>query len=150
MTIPQLPCSGRMYDLAKLFVGSWKEYTVSDEGEILGGSLQSGLELDGCVFSQRFTSADGSFSFMSFGYVEPDTGQWYETYVFNNGRAASYRWREEGADIITDRVGGNPKDLRRLRITFVSKDVYNVKEERSLDGGNTWELVELSRTRRDP
>lgn len=142
------PCAGAAYRLAERFVGTWQEYTVTDDGEVLVGTLTTSFELDGCVITQRFSSVDGGFAFMSFGYVEQDRGQWYETYVFNDGRAASYRWREEGLDIVTDRVGGNPDDLRRLRIRFVSADVYEVREERSSDGGESWHEVELTVTRR--
>jgi hypothetical protein len=141
------PCSGKPYDLVRPFIGTWQEYAVADDGETLIGTLTSVLEQDGCVISQRFASADGSFSFLTFGFVD-ETNQWIETYVFNDGRAASYRWREEGGEIITERVGGDPKDMRRLRIDFKSPDLYEVSEERSLDQGETWEFVELCRTRR--
>jgi hypothetical protein len=141
------PCSGDPYDLVRPFLGTWREYSVADGAETLLGTLVSGLEQDGCVISQRFTSADGTFSFMTFGYVD-ETDHWIETYVFNDGRAASYRWREEGDAIITERVGGDPTNLRRLRIQFVTPDLYEVAEERSLDQGGTWEFVELCRTRR--
>lgn len=145
MTTP--PCSGKPYDLVQPFVGTWREYAVADDDEVLIGTLESSLEQDGCVISQRFISADGGFSFMTFGYVD-ETNHWIETYVFNNGRAASYRWSEEGDEIITERIGGDPADLRRLRIKFVTPDLYEVAEERSLDRGETWEFVELCRTRR--
>lgn len=141
-------CSGGVYDLALPFVGTWKEYTVLDEGEALVGQLTSKFEVNGCTFSQRFVSADGNFSFLSFAHVETTSGQCLETYVFNDGRVASYRWRAEGEEIITDRVGGNPADLRRLRIKFVNDDLYEVLEQKSLDGGDSWEDIELTRTRR--
>ena len=144
----QPACAGPAYELAQRFAGTWQEFTVSDEGEELVGTLTSAFELDGCVISQRFLSADESFSFISFGYVDQESGQWLETYVFNNGRHASYRWLTNGDEIITERIGGNPKDLRRLRIRFLSADLYEVSEERSTDSGVTWEHVELTRTRR--
>lgn len=144
----QPSCTGPAYDLAQRFVGTWQEFTVTDEGEELVGTLTSGFDLDGCVFIQRFRSVDEDFSFMSFGYVEQSSGQWLETYVFNNGRHAVYRWHSEGEEIITARIDGNPEDLRRLRIRFVSADLYEVSEERSTDGGGTWDHVELTRTRR--
>jgi hypothetical protein len=147
VTVTKSPCSGKPYDLVQPFLGTWKEYATTDGGETLIGTLTSGLEQDGCVISQRFVSADGGFSFMTFGYVD-ETNHWIETYVFNDGRAASYRWREEGDSIITDRVGGDPENMRRLRIQFVTPDLYEVTEERSLDHGETWEFVELCRTRR--
>lgn len=132
------PCTGPAYDLAKSFVGTWQEFTVTEEREVLVGNLTSAFDLDGCMFTQRFLSADASFSFMSFGYVDQGSSQWLEHYVFNNGKHASYRWRSEGEDIITERIGGNPEDLRRLRIRFLSVDLYEVMEQSSIDGGKIW------------
>ncbi|HSM01849.1 MAG TPA: hypothetical protein VK960_05350 [Acidimicrobiia bacterium] len=140
-------CSGRPYDLVRPFVGAWNEYSVANGEEVLLGTLESSLAQDGCVFTQSFSSADGNLSFMTFGFVD-ETNQWIETYVFNDGRAASYRWREEADEIITERIGGSASDMRRLRIRFVTTDLYEVSEERSLDRGKTWEFVELVRTRR--
>jgi hypothetical protein len=139
--------SGAPHDLVRPFVGTWNEYAVVDDGETLIGTLTSTVELDGHVITQRFASADGSFRFMTFGYVD-ESGHWIETYVFNDGRAASYRWRKDGDEIVTDRVGGDPANMRRLRIRFETPDLYEVTEERSLDRGATWEFVELCRTRR--
>ncbi len=145
----QTACSGGKYDLPGRFVGTWKEYTVTEKGEVLAGTLKSGFEVDGCVFSQRFSSVDGRLSFLSFAYIDPSTDSWHETFVMNNGRVASYRWRQSGDEVIIDRISGNPLDMRRLRITNFKKDYYEVIEERSPDGGKTWTHVELTRTRRE-
>lgn len=142
-------CSGGKYDLPGRFVGTWKEYTVTEKGEVLAGTLKSGFEVDGCVFSQRFSSVDGRLSFLSFAYIDPSTDTWHETFVMNNGRVASYRWRQSGDEVIIDRIGGNPLDVRRLRAANFQKDYYEVIEERSTDGGKTWTRVELTRTRRE-
>jgi hypothetical protein len=143
------PCSGGKYDLPSRLVGTWKEYTVTEKGEVLAGTLKSGFEVGGCVFSQRFLSADGKLSFLSLGYIDPSTDSWHETFVLSNGRVASYRWRQSGDDIIIDRIGGDPRDMRRLRITNIKRDYYEVVEERSSDEGKTWKQFELTRTRRE-
>lgn len=48
-----------------------------------------------------------------------------------------------------ERVGGNPHDMRRLRILNLTRASYEVLEERSRDGGRSWEQMELTRTRRE-
>lgn len=144
-----MTCSGPLYDLAKRFVGTWKEYTVTPEGEILVGTLQVDWEPDGCVILQRFHAAEGQFAFIAFGYLNPDSNAWEETFSLNTGRVAHYRWREVGDEIIMDRLGGDLNNLRRLNVHNLTFAVYDVFEERSTDGGQTWEVVEVTRTRRE-
>ena len=96
-----------------------------------------------------FTGADGAFSFRSLGHVEAATGQWVETYVLSNGRVAGYRWREDGEDIVIDRVaGGDPVTRRRLRVTFESPDAYRVVEETSPADADAWTAGIVTMTRR--
>lgn len=143
------PCTGPAYDLARRFVGAWEEFAVTDTGEVLGGRLDSTLEAGGCALAQSFTGADGAFSFRSLGHVEAGSGQWVETYVLSNGRVAGYRWRQDGEDVVIDRVaGGDPAVRRRLRVTFESADVYRVVEETTPADAETWTAGIVTMTRR--
>jgi len=142
-------CSGPAWELAQRFVGAWEEYAVTDAGEVLGGRLDSMLEAGGCAITQVFTGADGAFSFRSLGYVEAETGQWTETYVLSNGRVASYRWRQDGEDVVIDRIaGGDPATRRRLRVTFEGADAYRVVEETSPADAEAWTAGIVTMTRR--
>lgn len=141
-------CSGDVYDLAKRFVGTWQEFTVTDDGERLEGTLISDFDNGGCVFVQRFRSVDGRFTFMAFAYVDPTVHRWHETYVFSNGKVASYWWIEQDNVLIIERIGGDPANLRRLKVQEFRDDSYTTIEERSLDSGKTWEFVEQTHTRR--
>lgn len=145
----ETPCAGPAYDLAQRFVGAWEEFAVTAEGEQLAGRLDTTLEAGGCAITQVFTGADGAFSFRSLGYVESGTGQWTETYVLSNGRAASYRWRLDGEDVVIDRIaGGDPATRRRLRATFESADVYLVVEETAAADSDAWTAGIVTMTRR--
>lgn len=144
-----MACSGAQYDLAQRFIGTWKEYTVTDKGEELVGTLHVSWELDGCVQVQRLQAAEGPFGLLAFGYLDPESGSWEETFILNSGRVARYRWREEGQDLLVERLGGHPADLRRLRIQNLTTEAYDVLEESSLDHGETWSVVEVTRTRRE-
>lgn len=143
-------CSGGVYQLVKPFLGKWKEYTVTDSTETFIGDLVSAMELDGCAISQRFTGSDGSFSYVSFGFVKPSSNIWEETYVFNNGSHSVYHWIADGADILMRRVGGTRllDYMQQLRLTDIGPDKYDVVEEHSKDGGKTWSAVELTRIKR--
>lgn len=146
-------CHGETYALIDPFIGYWREYTVTQEAEIYMGTLRSSKGPDSCTITQRFISADVSFSYQSFGYVDSSTGKWKEIYVFNDGNHAEYQWFKEGDDIIMRRTGGTRllDYTHQLRLTNISKDSYDVLEEHSYDNGVTWQNVELTRIKRsDP
>ncbi len=140
------PCEGPALDLARRFVGTWEEYTISDGSETLEGTLETTLELDGCLLVQRFTSPDAGFAFVSFGYVTAETECWFETYVFNNGRSTQWRWRDTGDEVIMDHVDDTGIVARRLRVVNLTEDAYDVIEEKRNTGTDAWEFVVLTRT----
>ena len=144
-------CSGEVYDLVKPFLGDWKEYTVTADGEVFIGTLRSTLGPDGCSIAQRFVSADGSFAYQSFGYVNADTGRWREVYVFSNGNNSEYQWFRDDSDVIMRRIGGTRKleYMHQLRLTNINSEYYDVIEEHSHDKGVTWEDKELTRIKKD-
>ena len=143
-------CEGKIYDLVTPFMGNWEEYTVTAEGEVFIGTLKSAKGADHCTIGQRFVSADGSFSYQSFGYVEASTGLWKEVYVFSNGNNSEYQWFMDGSDVIMRRTGGTRKldHMHQLRLTNISDRSYDVIEEHSHDQGKTWNDVELTRIKK--
>lgn len=144
------PCSTGAFETIKPFIGSWQEYTVTETEEIYIGKLESTIELDGCVVSQRFMAKDSSFSYLSFGYIDPSSNIWQETYVFNNGSISKYQWQIDGQDVLQRRIGGTKKldYMHQLRLTHITENQYDAMEEHSFDGGKTWKAVELTRIRR--
>ncbi len=144
------PCSKGSFEIIKPFIGKWKEYTVTQNEEIYIGELESTIELDGCVISQRFVSEDSSFSYLSFGYIDPSSNIWQETYVFNNGGISIYQWLIDGTDTLQRRIGGTKKldYMHQLRLTDITENQYDVIEEHSYDGGKTWKSIELTRIKR--
>jgi hypothetical protein len=139
---------GGPYELARPFIGTWQEYTVKGQEELLEGTLETRIELEGYVLTQRFLSVDGTFSFFAFGYVEPKTNSWYETYVFNNGRVTHWLWHKEEDEIIMDWVNDGSEARRRLRVVNMREESYEVIEERMTEEGKGWDFVVLTRTRR--
>jgi len=142
-------CAGPAYDLARRFVGTWQEFSVTPEGERLEGGLDTALEAGGCALSQVFTSPDEAFSFRTLGYVDPASGEWLETYVLSNNRPATYRWQLDGDDVLIVRiVGGDPATRRRLRVTFLDADTYRVTIETAPAGADDWTAGLMTMTRR--
>ena len=141
-------CKGTAYDIVLPFIGTWNEFTIKGDEEILEGTLVVQLELNGCAITQHFTSVDGTFSFLSFGFVEAKTNQWLETYIFDNGRSTQWRWREDGDEIIQEYVGGFSNEIIRLRIVNLTEDEYDVIDEQFVDHDKGWRVHELTRVRR--
>lgn len=142
-------CAGPAYDLARRFVGTWQEFSVTPEGERLEGGLDTALEAGGCAITQSFSSTDGTFTFRSLGYVDAASGEWQETYVLSNNRPATYRWRADGDDILVVRIaGGDPATQRRLRVRFLDADSYRVTIETSPAGADEWTAGLVTITRR--
>ncbi len=143
-------CIGESYAMINPFMGNWKEFTVTQEAEVYMGTLQSSKGQDKCTITQRFISADGSFSYQCFGYVDSSTSNWKEIYVFNNGNHSEYQWFKEDSDIIMRRTSGTRllDYMHQLRLTNITKDSYDVFEEHSYDNGITWQNVELTRIKR--
>ena len=131
------------------FMGQWQEYTITEE-EVFIGTLSAAVEEDGCSISQNFKSADGSFTYRSFGYVEAATGKWKEIYVFNNGRISEYQWFRDGSEVIMRRTGGSRKldYMHQLRLTNVTAASYDVIEEHSYDNGKSWQAIELKKKKK--
>jgi hypothetical protein len=138
------------YDIIKPFVGNWKEFALRGNDEIYMGTLKSTVKLDGCVISQHFISSDSGFSYLSFGYIDPASNSWQETYVFNNGNISKYQWQVDGTDVVTRRTGGtrNLDYIHQLRLVIVDANRYDAIEEHSYDGGKSWKKVEVTRIRR--
>jgi len=144
------PCSKGAFDIVRPFIGNWKEYSIMENEEVFIGNLKSTAELGGCIISQRFVSEDSSFSYLSFGYIDPSSNIWQETYVFNNGSISKYQWQVDGTDILQRRIGGTRKldYMHQLRLTAITDNQYDVIEEHSYDGGKTWKNIELTRIKR--
>jgi hypothetical protein len=143
-------CADERHSLLVPFVGDWQELTETEDGEHLQGTLRFAYILDGCAIRQTFTAAGSGFRFETLGQFDPAKGRWVETYVFNDGRSASYEWIPDGDDWFQYPLDPQRRQQKRLRITEIRADSYLVVEEHSPDSGATWSPVERTRTRRIP
>ena len=143
-------CNSSSHKIVHPFLGEWEEFTVTDTAEIYIGRLSTKLNINNCVLTQEFMSVDSSFSYLSHGYVNPTSGIWEETYVFNSGGISKYLWIVEGNSLYTLRVDRNRKSqkLHRLKYINVKLDEYTVVQQESSDGGKTWESRDTTRIER--
>ena len=140
-------CISKNHKIVQPFLGEWKEYTITDSAEVYIGRLTTKLNVQGCVLTQAFTTSDASFSYLSHGYLNPDSNIWEETYVFNSGGFSKYLWIVEGNSLYTLRVGGSRKTdyIHRLKYTNIKKDEYTVIQQESYDGGLTWKSKDTTK-----
>jgi hypothetical protein len=143
-------CRQGSYDIVKPFLGEWEEYTITDSAEVYIGRLSTNLSLDGCILTQSFDAPGLNFAYKSQGFVNPASGIWEETYIFNNGGYSRFLWVVDGASLYTLRIGGSriTNNLHRLLYTDIRKDKYVVIQQESIDGGKTWISKDSTRIKR--
>lgn len=132
--------------LFDFWIGTWDVSWV--EADSVRGSGTNRIErvLGGRVLQENFEVAAGSMQgFQGKSWSVPDaaSGRWRQTWVDNQGGYLDFVGRAEGDRRIferefTDRQG----KPRRQRMVFhdIQADRLIWDWERSLDGGNTWEL----------
>lgn len=136
--------------MIKPFEGTWQEFDVTEEGEKFIGTLSSYRDTNDCALYQTFVSVDSTFYYRTLGYVDRGANIWVESYVFSTGATALYHWIIDNGDIVQRRVGGSRQieHMHQLRFTDVTDTSYAVIQEKSVDGGRTWEQTERTNIRK--
>jgi len=144
------PCQTGSHTVIQPFLGEWEEYSIEKGIKTFIGKLTSQLDVADCMLTQTFSTPDSTFSYRSQGFVNPTSGIWEETYVFNSGRYAKYQWIVNGDVLYTLRVESSRKSERmhRLLYTDVKQDEYMVIQQGSTDGGRNWVSKDSTRIRR--
>ena len=119
---------------------TWKDTEGKDER----GTNTINKILGGCTIEENFTREDGTFSGKSFSVYNPNKGIWEQTWVDNAGGYMTFTGGMSddkmtlGREVIT-------KDGRKImqRMTFfdIKPDAFTWDWERSLDNGQTWDLI---------
>lgn len=136
-------CANENWDLSflKPLLGVWSEYRIDGSERTPLGTLTTRLTAKGCALQQSFVSPDDTFAFASFGHIDA-SGLMVETYVLSFGEIATYRWKLGKGELVLERIDGPPDLRKRLRISNITTERYLVIDERSRDGGATWEHFE--------
>lgn len=143
-------CSTASHKLIEPFLGEWDEDEVTDSTEVYLGRLTTRFDVNNCAVTQRFKAPNNTFSYLSHGYVNPESGLWEETFVFSTGSFSKFLWIVDGETTYLLRVGGTRKTNApyRLRYVNITKDRYDVISEQSNDGGKTWEILDFTKIER--
>ena len=144
------PCQTAGHNTVKPFLGEWEEYSIKNGNEVFIGRLSTRLSTEDCVLTQTFATHDSAFSYRSHGFVNPSSGIWEETYVFNSGRFAKYLWIADGEILYTLRVESSrlADQLHRLLYIDIKTDEYLVIQQGSTNGGRNWVSKDSTRIRR--
>jgi hypothetical protein len=132
------------------FLGTWDEYDKTDKGETFIGRLVTTRAAGDCGISQKFISKDSSLIYQSLGFTNPASKLMVETYVFNSGAYSIYYWFADGKDVIQRRIGGSrlTDGISQLRLQLVSPNEYRALEEVSMDGGESWQVKNITMVRK--
>lgn len=123
---------------ADFLLGDW-QVEAGDGPNVGDASISS--DLSGCLFEERFTSVGGLRS-IAFLYFDPFVGQWYRTYVDNQGERIELTGNFEGDALILTGTEPTP-DGREIELRFTWRpDADGLRQtvEISRDGGETWQV----------
>ena len=73
-------CQGEQYDILTPFLGTWNEYSVTDEEERLFGRLRIEIDPLGCSLRKEFQLLSNSFSYSTLGYFNKNQNAWIKTF----------------------------------------------------------------------
>ena len=143
-------CTGERYDILAPFLGEWHEYLLEDGAEKLYGKLSINIDPNTCSLTKDFTLYTNPFYYTTLAYFDADEAAWIETYSFSNGGYARYKWKQEGSDFLLERQESSfPSDYQnRNRWTNISANAFQILEERSYDGGRTWQVYSTTQLKR--
>jgi hypothetical protein len=139
-------CRGPQYDDLKPYLGSWDEYSVTDEGENLFGRLKIFVDPNGCSLRKEFQLLARPFSYSTLGYFDKEQKAWIET--FSGGIV--FKWVNNGDDILMVNLETRGKSRHRNRWTKPENGVFQIFEERSADEGKTWNTKSVTKVKKRP
>ena len=142
-------CEKSPLDFLAPLVGEWNQYQVDGDERTFIGTFRTEFAAGGCALVQYFDSPDGDFSYVSLSAFE-DNGDFVERYALSTGRIAAYRWVHSDTGLYQVRIVNDPKSKRHFVYQDITKESYFIADERSDDGGKTWERRRLVHVVRHP
>lgn len=141
------PCNQPQADEFDFWVGQWN----LEWGDGKTGTNVIEKTLAGCVIMEKF---DGATSIplrgMSLSSYNSDLGKWQQTWVDNQGGYLDFVGEYEDSRMVLKRdtmIEGKPVKQRMIWYD-IEDDSLNWNWERSMDGGETWEVLWEIRYRR--
>jgi hypothetical protein len=142
---PEPPCAAPEFRQLDFWVGTWD---LTWEGG--SGTNVIDRPYGDCVIRERFDGGD--FRGMSVSTWDPLAGVWKQTWVDNRGGYMDFTGGPDGDRMILSRVLVTDAGEVHQRMVFrdIIEDSLTWDWERSLNGGQTWELRWRIQYRRRP
>lgn len=121
------------------WIGQW---ALSWEGGAGTNHVRS--ILGGCVIEENFTDPGSQFYGRSVSTFSARTGQWQQTWVDNNATYLDFVGGMEGATMVLSRSFANAEGqtvMQRMVFYNIEHAQFDWNWERSLDGGQSWDLL---------
>ena len=138
---PMASCAGVDLDVVNPYLGYWLEYGGDPAKNEPVGILEIRPSLNGCGFIKFFDLFDSDDTYSTTVYYDKDKAIWRELFTFSNGGYTHVDWVAAGKEIRMNSVPPSvsaPK-RHRNRWTQIKSEQFKIIEERSSDGGATWE-----------
>jgi hypothetical protein len=137
---PPPPCSTPEAQQFDFWLGEWDlTWGESDQGTNKISKI-----MGGCVILEEFSGAPAmDFQGMSVSVFNQRTGLWHQTWVDNNGGYLDFKGSFENGKMVLSRtatIEGKPA-LQRMVWYNLSENVLDWNWERSLNGGETWDVL---------
>lgn len=121
------------------WVGQWNLTWEGGQGNNAVRSI-----MGGCVIEGNFSFPDGEYFGKSFSTYVPVQGVWKQTWVDNNGVYLDFIGKMEDDQMVFQRQFTNVEDqlvMQRIRFFDIEKDRMEWVWERSMDEGQTWNIL---------
>jgi hypothetical protein len=140
------PCSETQQKQFAFWVGEWDlTWPGQNAGEIGHGTNSIKRALDSCVVEENFNGGTSMpLRGMSVSVFDTRAGKWKQTWVDNQGGYLDFVGEFKDGQMVLQREATKPDGTRVLQ-HMVYKNItateFDWSWERSLDGGETWQVL---------
>jgi hypothetical protein len=143
---PANPCNDAQQKQFDFWVGEWDLTTPgAKQGEVNHSSNSIKRILGGCIVQENFLGGEAtSLLGMSVSVFDPVAKKWKQTWVDNQGTYLDFIGEFGDGKMILSREAMRPdgtKVLQRMVWKNISANELDWSWERSLDKGQTWEVM---------
>lgn len=128
------------------WLGEWNLTWKAEDGSVEKGTNTIERILNGKVIKENFEAVSGGmkgYIGKSYSVYNPQTGEWKQTWVDNNGAYLDFNGKVDGNKRIfireTKDQDGN-RILQRMVFYDITENSFTWDWERSADNGKNWEL----------
>lgn len=139
----QSPCGDPAASQFDFWVGNWKLTWTNQQEEEITGSNKIQKILGSCVIEENFDDPSRNFIGKSVSVYSSRLGKWLQTWVDNSGAYLDFVGGMVDDKMILSRSFTNLNNqiiMQRMIFYNIEDNSFDWNWERSLDGGENWEL----------